>query len=654
MADETKQEAAAAAPEVVAVTEAEKKAEEPAPAAAPAAEEEKAVAEAAAPEEEKPVVEVEEKAAEAAAADSEEEKKAEEALEAAVGDEAAVIDDGTGSFKEESNLVSELPDPEQTALAQLKELVATALANGEFDLPPPPPPKEEPKKEEPAKEEEAAPAKEEEPKAEAAAAAEEPAAKVEEEAKAEKPNTEAPPAEDAAEEVKAEAPAPEEPKAEVAAPAEPPKSEAAPAEEPKAEEPAKEEPKTEAPAEAVAEEPKPAEPEPEEKTVVVTEEEATKTVEAIEETVVPAASEPAAAAEAESAPAPAAEAKEELIWGVPLVGGDERTDTVLLKFLRAREFKVKEAMAMLKSAVLWRKRFGIDELLGADLGLPELESVVFYRGADREGHPVCYNVYGEFQDKELYEKAFGDEEKRERFLKWRIQLLERGIREQLDFSPSGICSMVQVTDLKNSPPMLGKHRAVTKQALSLLQDNYPEFVNKKVFINVPWWYLAANKVMSPFLTQRTKSKIVFCSPGKSAETLFRYIAPEQVPVQFGGLYKEDDTEFSTSDAVTELTVKPSSKETVEIPATENSTVVWELRVLGWEVSYGAEFTPDAEGGYTVIVQKTRKVPAHEEPIMKGSFKVSEPGKVVLTVNNPASKKKKLLYRFKVKSTAESA
>ena len=75
-------------------------------------------------------------------------------------------------------------------------------------------------------------------------------------------------------------------------------------------------------------------------------------------------------------------------------------------------------------------------------------------------------------------------------------------------------------------------------------------------------------------------------------------------------------------------------------------------MLGWEVSYGAELTPDAEGGHTVTVEKTRKVPAHEEPVMKGSFKVNEPGKVLLTVNNPASKKKKLLlYRFKVKSTA---
>jgi phosphatidylinositol transfer protein SFH5 len=47
---------------------------------------------------------------------------------------------------------------------------------------------------------------------------------------------------------------------------------------------------------------------------------------------------------------------------VSLVGDDERTDMVPLKFLRAHRNKVKEVMAMLRSVVLWRKRFGIDEL----------------------------------------------------------------------------------------------------------------------------------------------------------------------------------------------------------------------------------------------------------------------------------------------------
>lgn len=78
---------------------------------------------------------------------------------------------------------------------------------------------------------------------------------------------------------------------------------------------------------------------------------------------------------------------------------------------------------------------------------------------------------------------------------------------------------------------------------------------------------------------------------------------------------------------------------------QGSVLIWELRVLGWEVSYGAEFSPDAENGYTVIIQKARKFTATDEAYVKNSFKIGEPGKVVLTIDNTSSKKKKLLYRY---------
>ena len=71
------------------------------------------------------------------------------------------------------------------------------------------------------------------------------------------------------------------------------------------------------------------------------------------------------------------------------------------------------------------------------------------------------------------------------------------------------------------------------------------------------------------------------------------------------------------------------------------------------MSYGAEFTPSAEDGYTVIVQKNRKLATDDEPVIKGSFKNGEPGKVVLNVENLTSKKKLLLYRYKVKSSTGS-
>lgn len=41
-----------------------------------------------------------------------------------------------------------------------------------------------------------------------------------------------------------------------------------------------------------------------------------------------------------------------------------------------------------------------------------------------------------------------------------------------------------------------------------------------------------------------------------------------MPVQYGGLKREDEQEFTTEDPVTEYTIKPSSKETIEFPYTE--------------------------------------------------------------------------------------
>ncbi|XWS23411.1 hypothetical protein CRYUN_Cryun28dG0011900 [Craigia yunnanensis] len=535
------------------------------------------------------------------------------------------------SFKEETNIVGELPEPQKKALEELKQLIQETLNKHEFTAPPPPPPPpppakeeekpvaEEKKEEEEKKKEEKKEEKEEE-KPVAAETSEEP--KVDTEEKAE-----------VSEKVEIEAPAPVE---------------------------VKEEEKTPPPAEA-----------PPAETVVETEvvekvtavdDDGAKTVEAIEESVVAVATLPpaekqeevgstskeaeAGVEEPKEAEVPPPPPEELSIWGIPLLA-DERSDVMLLKFLRARDFKVKDAFNMIKNTARWRKEFGIESLLDEELG-NELERVVFMHGFDKEGHPVCYNVYGEFQNKELYQNTFADEEKRSKFLRWRIQFLEKSIRK-LDFSPSGICTMVQVNDLKNSPgPGKKELRQATNQALNLLQDNYPEFVAKQVFINVPWWYLAFNRMISPFLTQRTKSKFVFAGPSKSAETLFRYIAPEQVPVQYGGLSREGEQEFTVADAVTEFTIKPATKHTVELPITEKCHLVWELRVVGWDVSYGAEFVPSAEDGYTVIVSKTRKVAPADEAVISDSFKTGELGKVVLTIDNQTSKKKKFLYRYKTK------
>lgn len=536
------------------------------------------------------------------------------------------------SFKEESYVVGELPDLQKKALDELKQLIQDALNKHEFTAPPPPPPKEEEKKEEKKEEKEKSPV-----------AAEE----VKEESKIEEVKEEASKLKEEVAEAKKE----EEEEKELIALVTP-----------KVEQEASSSITIEAKVEEEEEKVTPPPPPPTEEVVAVVveketsivDEDGAKTVEEIKETIVEVSAPPPPPTteteepKEEVTPPPAPE--EVSIWGIPLLQ-DERSDVILLKFLRARDYKVKDAFTMIKNTVRWRKEFEIDALLEQDHG-NDWDKVAFTHGYDKKGHPVCYNAFSEFQNKDLYQNTFSTDEKRQKFLKWRIQFLEKSIRK-LDFSPTGISSFVQVNDFKNSFG-IGKRELwhATKLAVQLLQDNYPEFLAKQVFINVPWWYLAYNRMISPFLTQRTKSKFVFAGPSKSAETLFKYIAPEQVPVQYGGLKREDEQEFTTEDPVTEYTIKPSSKETIEFPNTETGMLVWEVRVVGWDVSYGAEFVPDEEGGYTVIVQKSRKIAPTDETVISNSFKVGGPGKVVLTFDNQTSKKKKLLYRSKTKPSSD--
>ncbi|XP_073056166.1 patellin-4-like [Primulina eburnea] len=335
-------------------------------------------------------------------------------------------------------------------------------------------------------------------------------------------------------------------------------------------------------------------------------------------------------------------AKDISIWGVPLLPskGDDRTDVVLLKFLRARDFKVDDAFQMLQKTLQWRIEFKIDSILDEEFG-SDLTSAAYQSGIDSQGHPICYNIFGVLDNEEIYQKTLTTEEKREQFLRWRVQLMEKGI-QKLNFKPGGVSSFVQLNDLKNSPgPSKKEVRSVVRKTVALLQDNYPEFVAKSIFVNVPFWYYAFHSLISPFLTQRSKSKLVFARPSKVTETLLKYIPIQEIPIQYGGMKRESKLD----DEVSELLIRVGSTTSFEIPIPEAGTgITWDILVLGWEVNCTVEFVPDNENSYTLIIQKERKM-CSEEPPFHGTFKNKEPGKIAITIGNTSGKKKKVFYFY---------
>ncbi|CAN7118514.1 unnamed protein product [Brassica rapa subsp. narinosa] len=313
------------------------------------------------------------------------------------------------------------------------------------------------------------------------------------------------------------------------------------------------------------------------------------------------------------------------MWGVPLIGGDDRADVILLKFLRARDFKVGDSLRMLEKCLEWREEFKTEKLTEEDLGFKDLEGRVAYmRGYDKEGHPVCYNAYGVFKEREMYERVFGDEEKINKFLRWRVQVLERGVK-LLHFKPGGVNSIIQ--------------------------DNYPEMVATKIFINVPWYFSVIYSMFSPFLTHRTKSKFVISKEGNAAETLYKFIRPEDIPVQYGGLSRPTESQNGPPKPASEFSIKGGEKVNIQIEGIEGgATISWDIVVGGWDLEYTAEFVPNAEEGYAIVVEKPRRMKASDEAVCN-SFTTGEAGKLSISVDNSLSRKKKVAaYHYTVRKS----
>ncbi|GAV83647.1 CRAL_TRIO domain-containing protein/CRAL_TRIO_N domain-containing protein, partial [Cephalotus follicularis] len=342
--------------------------------------------------------------------------------------------------------------------------------------------------------------------------------------------------------------------------------------------------------------------------------------------------------------------KEITLWGVPLLPSKrhEGTDIVLLKFLKARDFKVHDAFKMLRKTLIWRKEYMADEILEEKLD-PDLEKVVYLCGTDRKGHPLCYSVFGVLKDKELYEKIFKTHEDSEKFLRRKIQCMEKGVK-LLNFRVGGANSIVQITDLKNSPaPEMKELRSCVKKSMMLLQDHYPELIHKNIIINTSLWYYTCHVLTSRLINQTSTNKFVFARPSRVTETLLKYMAPENLPVEYGGLRRENDDDFSPQDHVRELNVRGNTAGCIPIPVTEPGiTMVWDLTVVGWEVSYQEEFIPEDEGSYEVMLHNKEDKKGGES--IRNSFYISEPGKIVITIDNTTLKKKKVFYRYKTKPT----
>jgi hypothetical protein len=75
------------------------------------------------------------------------------------------------------------------------------------------------------------------------------------------------------------------------------------------------------------------------------------------------------------------------------------------------------------------------------------------------------------------------------------------------------------------------------EALDIMQNNYPERLGRVFLIHAPYVFMAAWKMVYPFIDDNTKKKFVFVADKDLDATLRDAVDESQLPEEYGGKLK---------------------------------------------------------------------------------------------------------------------
>ncbi|XP_075220427.1 real-time isoform X2 [Lycorma delicatula] len=228
-------------------------------------------------------------------------------------------------------------------------------------------------------------------------------------------------------------------------------------------------------------------------------------------------------------------------WVANLQRGKVPSDTMLLRFLRARDFNVEKARTMLSESLTWRKKHNVDRIL-SEYQTPQVLSDYFPGGwhhHDKDGRPLYLLRLGQMDVKGLL-KTIGEDG----LLKLTMHVCEEGLRLTDDATLkrerpiSTWCLLIDLEGLNMRHLWRPGIKALLR-IIEIVEANYPETLGRVLVIRAPRVFPILWTLVSTFIDDTTRSKFLFYAGNdyQGNGGLTSYIPEEYVPDFLGGTCK---------------------------------------------------------------------------------------------------------------------
>uniref|UniRef100_A0ACD5ZTK9 Uncharacterized protein n=1 Tax=Avena sativa TaxID=4498 RepID=A0ACD5ZTK9_AVESA len=202
----------------------------------------------------------------------------------------------------------------------------------------------------------------------------------------------------------------------------------------------------------------------------------------------------------------------------------EEDDFVLRRFLRARDHNIGRASVMLLQYLSWKRGAKPHGSISYDEVRDEIaKERVQIQGFDRLGRPMVY-LYGA--------RHFPARHDLDNFKRYCVYVLDK-ICSRLPVEHEKFAAVIDLRGWGYSNCDIRGYVA----GLNIMQSYYPERLGRVFLIHVPYMFLAAWKMVYPFIDERTRKKIVFVADRDLDATLHDAIEESQLLEEYGGKLK---------------------------------------------------------------------------------------------------------------------
>jgi hypothetical protein len=196
----------------------------------------------------------------------------------------------------------------------------------------------------------------------------------------------------------------------------------------------------------------------------------------------------------------------------------------IVRFLRAKEFQIKNTEEVLEKLFTWRAEIGFDRLnlQDPDFDIYIKAKILQVIGHDKGGRPVVYFIGARY---------FPAKSPEMNFRRYFVALLNHLVATFREGAEQYVF-LLDNKDLKSENTSMSS----LKEAVPIMQNYYPDYMHKLVLLNANFLTRSVFMAIKPFLHPHTQKKIAVASSdtGEVYKLLSEFLDHNTIPTQFGG------------------------------------------------------------------------------------------------------------------------